>query len=83
MTGPEHYRTAEMALERAQDATLGGHNETYNLTRAQVHATLALAAATAEGGQSWAGVFEDDPSADPDPIDLQDEARGYLTPGTS
>jgi hypothetical protein len=66
MTGPEHYKTAEAALERATDAIIGSHEETYHLARAQVHATLALAAATAADGehQDWSGVFKHDPSAD-------------------
>ena len=48
MSGPEHYRAAEDLLETAVD---GGNVDTEyedRLTaRAQVHATLALAAATA------------------------------------
>jgi hypothetical protein len=51
MTGPEHYREAERLLDMAHhwtygdggDATVGGALA----AEAQVHATLALAAATA------------------------------------
>ena len=47
MTGPEHYREAERLLRHAEtphaDAAL-------TLADAQVHATLALAAATAAAG---------------------------------
>jgi hypothetical protein len=46
MTGPEHYREAERLLKKAVpgvDASL--------LTRAQVHATLALAAGVATGNE--------------------------------
>ena len=41
MTGPEHYREAERLLDLAPDQML--------VARAQVHATLALAAAAAIG----------------------------------
>jgi hypothetical protein len=54
-TGPDHYRTAEALLQMASD--YDGHHgraddapyahEQYLLAAAQVHATLALAAATA------------------------------------
>lgn len=53
MTGPEHYREAERLVAKAR--ALGG-GDTYNsaqvrprvlLAEAQVHASLALAAATA------------------------------------
>jgi hypothetical protein len=47
MTGPEHYREAEKALDGAAKAEFGSSSERYQLARAQVHATLALAAATA------------------------------------
>src|ERR1700758_3395513 len=64
MTGPEHYAEAERLLTLADRHTRGG---TYDqewmltLTAAQVHATLALAAATAVGtagpdGHAWADV---------------------------
>ncbi|MFJ7067537.1 hypothetical protein [Streptomyces sp. NPDC101115] len=51
MTGPEHYVEAERLLA---DASTDGAEGTYfvrpeNLAAAQVHATLALAAATAMG----------------------------------
>jgi hypothetical protein len=44
MTGPEHYRCAEVKLQRA--LTEGGY-ATELVAEALVHATLALAAATA------------------------------------
>ena len=47
MTGPEHYRTAEQLLDWAANSEPGGETERYRLSAAQVHATLALAAATA------------------------------------
>lgn len=60
MTGPEHYREAERLTERADDvmdaeygiyASMGTQERiqrrTAYLAEAQVHATLALAAATA------------------------------------
>jgi hypothetical protein len=44
VTGPEHYREAEKAIERAASAGIGSAGG-YHLARAQAHATLALAAA--------------------------------------
>lgn len=46
MNGPDHYREAEINLTWAAEAR-GESNEQYHLAVAQVHATLALAAATA------------------------------------
>lgn len=50
MTGPEHYREAERLIEEANHV---GHQDPERgngiLAAAQVHATLALAAATATG----------------------------------
>jgi hypothetical protein len=47
MTGPEHYRAAENALGLAHNDLKGLEGEAAMLAVAQVHATLALAAATA------------------------------------
>ena len=58
MTGPEHYRMAEKRMEFASKVARPGSGHTdedatrlvgLSLQRAQVHATLALAAATALG----------------------------------
>jgi len=51
MTGPEHYANAESDLEHAAHASDKGRMDdmAYWLQCAQVHATLALAAATALG----------------------------------
>ena len=52
MTGPEHYTEAERLLTLAGRHSSGatyGPEWTLTLTAAQVHATLALAAATAVG----------------------------------
>lgn len=48
-TGPEHYREAERLLDLASNALVEDHTvrANYCLAEAQVHATLALAAATA------------------------------------
>ncbi|MFD5509164.1 hypothetical protein ACFWIB_15485 [Streptomyces sp. NPDC127051] len=46
MTGPEHYRKAEQQLQFALEASTDSTAETH-CAIAQVHATLALAAATA------------------------------------
>lgn len=47
MTGPEHYREAEAHLASAAQNFMRGDDPTSALAAAQVHATLALAAATA------------------------------------
>jgi hypothetical protein len=55
MTGPEHYAEAERLLALADRHTRGvtyDQEWTLTLTAAQVHATLALAAATAVGTAS-------------------------------
>ena len=64
MTGPEHYAEAERLLALADRHTRGvtyDQEWTLTLTAAKVHATLALAAATAVGtaepdGHAWADV---------------------------
>lgn len=45
MNGPEHYREAERRLAQAHEVE--GEFADYLMAKAQVHATLALAAATA------------------------------------
>jgi hypothetical protein len=63
MTGPEHYAESERLIQQARDSTGTDWRALY-LTQAQVHATLALAAATALPGDSdclndtyeWKGV---------------------------
>ena len=51
MNGPEHYREAEQILAatfaRIDRGGVSAADAQYNIARAQVHATLALAAATA------------------------------------
>ncbi|WP_406144926.1 hypothetical protein [Streptomyces anulatus] len=47
MTGPEHYREAEAHLATAAKNFLAGDDASSALAAAQVHAALALAAATA------------------------------------
>lgn len=51
MNGPEHYKLAEDLLIEAEDAPTPEQTETC-LRRAQLHATLALAAATALRGMN-------------------------------
>lgn len=48
MTGPEHYREAERLIERAHGIEPELPVSGTTIALAQVHATLALAAATAE-----------------------------------
>lgn len=47
MNGPEHYLEAEALLASADQNFLRGDDPSSALAAAQVHATLALAAATA------------------------------------
>ena len=71
MTGPEHYAEAERLLTLADRHTTGvtyAQEWTLTLTAAQVHATLALAAATAVGTagpdlHAWADVAATKPRA--------------------
>lgn len=49
MNGPDHYREAENILYQAFDDVGPDSAATYLAAAAQVHAMLALAAATAEG----------------------------------
>jgi len=46
MTGPEHYKAAEAMVKEASKDGKSQAGVTALLARAQVHATLALAAAT-------------------------------------
>ncbi|MEE1812642.1 hypothetical protein [Streptomyces sp. BE133] len=56
MTGPEHYREAEELLTQASRNFLRGDDTTSAVAAAQVHATLALAAATAHGTVPTTGI---------------------------
>jgi hypothetical protein len=49
MTGPEHYIEAEHLLAGLDDNTSDRQDADNTVALAQVHATLALAAATASG----------------------------------
>jgi len=49
MTGPEHYTEAELNLDAAVEAETRDA-ERFHLLHAQVHATLAQAAATIDAG---------------------------------
>ena len=64
MTGPEHYKEAEKLLRASEDVELGGHAE-WLVATAQVHATLAAAAATIASktyahydAEAWRAVIE-------------------------
>jgi hypothetical protein len=50
MTGPEHYKEAQRLAEQVRDARVVGETQKQRLAEAQVHATLALAAATIDAG---------------------------------
>ncbi|GGQ48564.1 hypothetical protein [Streptomyces asoensis] len=49
MTGPEHYTRAEQLLREVRDGHQEGTDVAAIIAAAQVHATLASAAATAMG----------------------------------
>lgn len=67
MTGPEHYREAERLADRAHYFTYGDGADPKTgaalAAEAQVHATLALAAATALGAQGFHGMHTRDAHA--------------------
>jgi hypothetical protein len=65
MTGPEHYQEAERDIDRANNESVADGFAQFYITRAQVHATLALASATASTKFPAAYV----PS--PEPVDLE------------
>lgn len=69
MTGTEHYREAEWHLQRSAKSDTDRTDElsAWHQRQAQVHATLALAAATALGSGSgnWAEVAGIKPAARP------------------
>lgn len=77
MTGPEHYCEAEKLLRLAnQGHNQGNANEDRMVAQAQVHATLALAAATAlndsgemplEDLHAWKDAASAEPAVDGDP----------------
>ncbi len=60
MTGPEHYRMAERMIGRAASDDLGSDSERYHLAKAQVHATLALAAAWSLANQGAMPIADSD-----------------------
>jgi hypothetical protein len=69
MTGPEHYAEAERLISLARRDP--GHGELYGnssrqlaniLADAQVHATLAVAAATATPSGAWDAVTKPPPT---------------------
>jgi hypothetical protein len=63
VTGPEHYREAEQALELATQASPDPEVAALLIAGAQAHATLAAAAATAMSGFSEHGLRREDWSA--------------------
>jgi hypothetical protein len=71
MTGPEHFRRAEELAEQARKLLGQGDGQATAVTWAavaQVHATLALAAATAIGAQGPdSAAWADATAAKPDP----------------
>lgn len=62
MNGPEHYAEAERLLATADASSTPDNAAAFLVSIAQVHATLALAAATAESesevlSAAWAGAL--------------------------
>jgi hypothetical protein len=81
MTGPEHYAEAERLLTDAFDEVRHGDPaEAVVLAQAQVHATLALAAATAlksdTGSPSWADVAGTSPLISPRSVNPMTPSQG-------
>lgn len=70
MNGPKHYAEAETLLKEAHDTEAGSANEAYYVGAAQVHATLALAAAQIDTANrrvtvtDWSNVLGTEPPAD-------------------
>lgn len=65
MTGPEHWREAERHLREAFACTEDqNYLSDWNQRQAQVHATLALAAATAFGGITLTLALDSDLAAE-------------------
>ena len=71
-TGPEHYREAEMLIEGAKKHRFDHEGDWQKdterhaiadalIAEAQIHATLALAAATALTGAVAAGLYDEQP----------------------
>ncbi len=58
MSGPEHYREAERLIEQTHQVQADNGPDRWSealLTEAQVHATLAIAAATNYPAREWLG----------------------------
>jgi hypothetical protein len=66
MNGPEHYREAERLLNVAMAGSRVTQADPVNLAAAQVHATLALAAATAASRTTWANPADNFSATYPD-----------------
>ncbi|MGW4075921.1 hypothetical protein ACWELB_20825 [Streptomyces asiaticus] len=64
MTGPEHYREAERLLAEADNIAEQGGDMGEMIAAAQAHATLALAAATAQAALIDSEHFSGMPEAD-------------------
>lgn len=69
MTGPEHYREAERLLFEAGKLYAGDQREPGLLAEAQIHATLALAAATAANIRRNGAVVGEDSKSDELPME--------------
>lgn len=66
MDGPHHYREAEKYLLKAEQSDAGSSGAMTLLAKAQAHATLALAAATAipDGTKvDWQGAMDEEPAS--------------------
>ncbi len=64
MTGPEHYRAAQGIAHAFEQGADGFESDDQKLALAQIHATLALAAATLLVRQGYQVQIVDDQMAD-------------------
>jgi hypothetical protein len=83
MNGPEHYTRAEQLLRETRDGHQEGTDVAAILTAAQVHAILALAAATAMGapvdGEADSGLPSRDCQAWYDAAGVKPQPKGGTT----
>lgn len=80
MNGPQHYRRSEELADKAKEQLDGEGSDTASVAAlialAQVHATLAAAAAAARGATSWQEVLGLRSPARPMPGNRQIRSEG-------
>ena len=76
MTGPDHYREAERLLDESVDPVASTPDGIARMiARAQVHATLALAAAQVGDIPAWSDVLVPQRSGPPAALQPQEARR--------